>query len=147
MELIILDEKVQVHMLGAYTIGFLMFWALGCLSSWITTFLLQKYGKTMDTRVVMRRDNLEISEDLIRRFDSWGPRYMLPIRPRIVFMSVLMQILTFVICKNVMLMQRPPCRSYIHVPFASLCYYCACNKVITKIEVSLRFILRILRKN
>jgi hypothetical protein len=42
MELIILDEKVQVHMLGAYTIGFLMFWALGCLSSWITTFLLQK---------------------------------------------------------------------------------------------------------
>lgn len=42
MELIILDEKIQVHMLGAYTIGFLMFWALGCLSSWITAFLLQK---------------------------------------------------------------------------------------------------------
>jgi hypothetical protein len=42
MELIILDERVQVHILGAYTIGFLIFWALGMLSSWLTALLLQK---------------------------------------------------------------------------------------------------------
>ncbi|MBR7798851.1 hypothetical protein [Undibacterium fentianense] len=42
MELIVLDEKLQVHMLGAYTIGFLMFWALGVISSWLTALLLQK---------------------------------------------------------------------------------------------------------
>ncbi len=42
MELIVLDERVQVHMLGAYTIGFLIFWALGIFSSWLTAFLLQK---------------------------------------------------------------------------------------------------------
>lgn len=42
MELIILDERVQVHMLGAYTIGFLIFWGLGAFSSWLTALLLQK---------------------------------------------------------------------------------------------------------
>ncbi len=42
MELIVLDERVQVHMLGAYTIGFLIFWALGAFSSWLTALLLQK---------------------------------------------------------------------------------------------------------
>jgi hypothetical protein len=42
MELIVLDERVQVHMLGAYTIGFLMFWVLGMFSSWLTDLLLQK---------------------------------------------------------------------------------------------------------
>ncbi len=42
MELIVLDERVQVHMLGAYTIGFLIFWALGTFSSWLTALLLRK---------------------------------------------------------------------------------------------------------
>ncbi|MBC3808735.1 hypothetical protein H8K52_15420 [Undibacterium seohonense] len=42
MELIVLDERLQVHMLGAYTIGFLMFWVLGIFSSWLTALLLQK---------------------------------------------------------------------------------------------------------
>jgi len=42
MELIVLDERVQVHMLGAYTIGFLIFWALGAFSSWLTALLLRK---------------------------------------------------------------------------------------------------------
>jgi hypothetical protein len=41
MELIVLDERVQVHMLGAYTIGFLIFWALGSLSSYLTALLLK----------------------------------------------------------------------------------------------------------
>lgn len=42
MELIVLDERVQVHMLGAYTISFLIFWVLGAFSSWLTALLLQK---------------------------------------------------------------------------------------------------------
>lgn len=42
MEMIILDERVQVHMLGAYTIGFLAFWVFGILSSYLTALLLQK---------------------------------------------------------------------------------------------------------
>lgn len=42
MELIILDERVQVHILGAYTIGFFVFWILGIFSSGLTALLLQK---------------------------------------------------------------------------------------------------------
>lgn len=42
MELIILDERVQLPMLGAYTLGFLCFWALGIFSSWLTVLLLRK---------------------------------------------------------------------------------------------------------
>jgi hypothetical protein len=42
MELIILDERLQVHMLGAYTIGFFVFWILGILSSGLTALLVQK---------------------------------------------------------------------------------------------------------
>nr|WP_314861273.1 hypothetical protein [uncultured Undibacterium sp.] len=42
MELIVLDERVNVHILGAYTIGFLIFWALGAFSSWLTALLLRK---------------------------------------------------------------------------------------------------------
>lgn len=42
MELIILDERIQVHILGAYTIGFFVFWILGILSSGLTASLLQK---------------------------------------------------------------------------------------------------------
>jgi hypothetical protein len=42
MEMIILDERIQVPMLGAYTIGFLLFWVLCACSSWLTVLLLQK---------------------------------------------------------------------------------------------------------
>ncbi|MES2049892.1 MAG: hypothetical protein V4447_15940 [Pseudomonadota bacterium] len=42
MELIILDQRVQVHILGAYTIGFFVFWILGILSSGLTALLVQK---------------------------------------------------------------------------------------------------------
>lgn len=42
MELIVLDERVQMHMFGAYTVGFLIFWALGSFSSYLTALLLKK---------------------------------------------------------------------------------------------------------
>lgn len=42
MELIILDERVKLHILGSYTIGFFIFWLLGILSSGLTALLVQK---------------------------------------------------------------------------------------------------------
>lgn len=42
MELIIFDQRLQLHLTGAYTIGFFMFWLLGILSSGLTALLVQK---------------------------------------------------------------------------------------------------------
>jgi hypothetical protein len=42
MELIVLDERLKVHELGTYTIGFFAFWILGTLSSGLTALLVQK---------------------------------------------------------------------------------------------------------
>lgn len=87
----------------------------------------------MDTRVVARRDNLEISEDLIRRFDSLGPRYTsYPTADRFHTQFNTDSYIRYLEQRN-RNAERPPLSLYIHVPFcASLCYYCACNKVITK---------------
>jgi len=42
MELIIFDQRLQIHLTGVYTIGFFMFWLLGILSSGLTALLVQK---------------------------------------------------------------------------------------------------------
>ena len=42
MELIILDERVKLHIMGVYTIGFFTFWLLGVLSSSLTALLMLK---------------------------------------------------------------------------------------------------------
>jgi hypothetical protein len=42
MELIIFDQRLQLHLTGVYTIGFFMFWLLGILSSGLTALLVQK---------------------------------------------------------------------------------------------------------
>ena len=42
MELIIFDQRLQLHLTGVYTIGFFMFWMLGILSSGLTALLVQK---------------------------------------------------------------------------------------------------------
>ncbi|MBY0573798.1 MAG: hypothetical protein K2P84_08970 [Undibacterium sp.] len=41
-DLIILDQHIQIEVLGAYTVGFFGFWLLAALSSWLTALLLQK---------------------------------------------------------------------------------------------------------
>lgn len=41
-DLIILDGRVKLPALGAYTVGFFAFWLLGILSSWMTVLLVQK---------------------------------------------------------------------------------------------------------
>jgi len=76
-----------------------------------------------------------ISEDLLRRFDVSGPRYTsYPTADRFVeaftvddYTQALAQRRTGPAAMTL------PLSLYVHIPFCeSLCYYCACNKIITK---------------
>ena len=73
--------------------------------------------------------------ELIRRFDISGPRYTsYPTADRFVeaygevdYRQVLQQ------RKDGFMPTKQPLSIYVHIPFCeSLCYYCACNKIITK---------------
>lgn len=79
------------------------------------------------------KDNLEISEELIRRFDSLGPRYTsYPTADRF-DTGFTVRDYAHYLSQRSAAVNKPPLSLYIHIPFcASLCYYCACNKVITK---------------
>lgn len=72
---------------------------------------------------------IEISEELIRRFDALGPRYTsYPTADRFTD--------TFDEHSYIKYLEQPssaPLSIYVHLPFcASICYYCGCNKIITK---------------
>ena len=76
-----------------------------------------------------------ITPDLLTRFDVPGPRYTsYPTADRFVeafgevdYLQALDQ------RKNSALGKATPLSLYVHIPFCeSLCYYCACNKIITK---------------
>lgn len=76
-----------------------------------------------------------VSEDLLRRFDVSGPRYTsYPTADRFVeafsvadYTQALKQRRTGAAAMML------PLSLYVHIPFCeSLCYYCACNKIITK---------------
>jgi oxygen-independent coproporphyrinogen-3 oxidase len=91
--------------------------------------------------------DLEISEELVRKFDKLGPRYTsYPTADR--FHASFTEI-TY----REYLDQRsgrasnPPLSIYIHLPFCeSLCYFCACNKIITKDHARVSEYLRYLDK-
>src|SRR5690606_22377015 len=77
--------------------------------------------------------DIEISEPLIRRFDSSGPRYTsYPTADRFgagfdenIYLNYLQ--------RRQMGADNPLLSVYVHLPFCqSLCYFCACNKVITQ---------------
>lgn len=77
--------------------------------------------------------DLEFSEELVRRFDKSGPRYTsYPTADRFhngftadTYASYLRQ--------RAGRTDNPPLSVYVHLPFCeSLCYFCACNKVITQ---------------
>lgn len=72
---------------------------------------------------------IEISEALIRRFDSLGPRYTsYPTADR--FKD---QFDEHGYIKYLAQPTSAPLSLYVHLPFcASICYYCGCNKIITK---------------
>ena len=76
-----------------------------------------------------------VSEELLRRFDISGPRYTsYPTADRFVeafsesdYMQALIQ------RRSGAAALALPLSLYVHIPFCeSLCYYCACNKIITK---------------
>lgn len=87
----------------------------------------------MSHDVAVPLDTVHISERLIRRFDRSGPRYTsYPTADRFradFDSSHYITALTERQKKTVL----PPYSVYVHLPFcASLCYFCACNKIITQ---------------
>jgi oxygen-independent coproporphyrinogen-3 oxidase len=86
---------------------------------------------------------------LLARFDVPGPRYTsYPTADRFVeafgeadYVQALQQ------RQSGTLSKQPPLSLYVHIPFCeSLCYYCACNKIITKHKERAADYLRYLRK-
>lgn len=76
-----------------------------------------------------------ISEDLLRRFDVSGPRYTsYPTADRFVeAFSVEDYAQALKLRRSGAAAMALPLSLYVHIPFCeSLCYYCACNKIITK---------------
>ena len=76
-----------------------------------------------------------ISEDLLRRFDVSGPRYTsYPTADRFVEAFAAEDYMQALALRRTGGSEtRLPLSLYIHIPFCeSLCYYCACNKIITK---------------
>ena len=76
---------------------------------------------------------LEVDLDLIRRLDKNGPRYTsYPTADRFVEAFNAESYRTWVEKREIGGIARP-LSLYIHIPFCNtLCFYCACNKVITK---------------
>jgi oxygen-independent coproporphyrinogen-3 oxidase len=76
-----------------------------------------------------------ISEELLRRFDVSGPRYTsYPTADRFVEAFTAEDYGQALKLRSSGAMGRgQPLSLYVHIPFCeSLCYYCACNKIITK---------------
>jgi oxygen-independent coproporphyrinogen-3 oxidase len=76
---------------------------------------------------------VEIDLDLIRRFDQHGPRYTsYPTADRFVESFDAAAYESWLARRNVGAITRP-LELYIHMPFCStLCFYCGCNKIITR---------------
>lgn len=77
--------------------------------------------------------DIEISEALIRRFDSSGPRYTsYPTADRFKTDFNEASYIAYLAERNAA-SSNPPLSVYVHLPFCeSLCYFCACNKIITQ---------------
>ncbi|WP_426144466.1 oxygen-independent coproporphyrinogen III oxidase [Polaromonas sp. DSR2-3-2] len=77
--------------------------------------------------------DIELSEELIRRFDKLGPRYTsYPTADRF-HAGFNEQSYQGHLAQRAGQPGNPPLSIYVHLPFCeSLCYFCACNKIITK---------------
>lgn len=77
--------------------------------------------------------DIEISESLIRRFDSSGPRYTsYPTADRFKHDFNETSYKQY-LAQRAAASRNPPLSVYVHLPFCeSLCYFCACNKIITQ---------------
>ena len=78
--------------------------------------------------------DIEFSEELILRFDKLGPRYTsYPTADRFHAEFTEQTYISYLEQRSTDPGKNPPLSIYIHVPFCeSLCYFCACNKIITK---------------
>lgn len=78
--------------------------------------------------------DIEFSEELIRRFDKLGPRYTsYPTADRFNPEFTEQSYIAYLEQRITDASRNPPLSIYVHVPFCeSLCYFCACNKIITK---------------
>ncbi len=97
----------------------------------------------------MLQENQVISPELLRQYDLSGPRYTsYPTADRFVeaftaddYVQALQQ------RRSGVALNATPLSLYVHIPFCeSLCYYCACNKIITRhherAEMYLRYLSR-----
>ena len=77
--------------------------------------------------------DIEISEDLVRKFDKLGPRYTsYPTADRF-NTGFTGESLLGHLEQRAASPANPPLSIYVHLPFCeSLCYFCACNKIITR---------------
>jgi oxygen-independent coproporphyrinogen-3 oxidase len=75
--------------------------------------------------------NILFSPELLKKYDINGPRYTsYPSADRF---SDQFSEKNYVALLNTYSQNRLPISLYVHIPFCSnICYYCACNKVITK---------------
>lgn len=91
--------------------------------------------------------DIEISEALIRKFDTLGPRYTsYPTADRF---SAAFTEEAYIghLAQRAGRLGNPPLSIYVHLPFCeSLCYFCACNKIITKEHGRIAEYLRYLDK-
>ena len=80
--------------------------------------------------------DIELSEELIRRFDTSGPRYTsYPTADRFTTAFTDSSYLRYLEqrAERAETASNPPLSIYVHLPFCeSLCHFCACNKIITK---------------
>lgn len=82
---------------------------------------------------MMTFPDIEISEALIRRFDSSGPRYTsYPTADRFKSGYTEAPYIRY-LAERATASSNPPLSVYVHLPFCeSLCYFCGCNKIITQ---------------
>ncbi|MGB0224710.1 MAG: radical SAM protein, partial [Marinobacterium sp.] len=80
---------------------------------------------------MLQQTNIQWDTDLIRRYDLAGPRYTsYPTALQFTDTPDSVKTLSKAISERD---SRKPLSLYIHIPFcAHVCYYCGCNKVVTK---------------
>jgi oxygen-independent coproporphyrinogen-3 oxidase len=92
--------------------------------------------------------DIEFSEELIRRFDKLGPRYTsYPTADRFNAGFTQASYIDYLAQRNNTAISNPPLSIYVHLPFCeSLCYFCGCNKIVTKDRARTAEYLRYLAK-
>ena len=92
--------------------------------------------------------DIEFSEELIRRFDKLGPRYTsYPTADRFNADFTEGHYISYLAQRNNAANTNPPLSIYVHLPFCeSLCYFCGCNKIVTKDRTRTAEYLRYLAK-